>query len=35
VDETFYLVTSSFLFFPGLPIYTSTDLKQWTQIGSL
>jgi beta-xylosidase len=33
VDGTFFLVTSSFHLFPGIPIYTSTDLKQWTHIG--
>jgi beta-xylosidase len=34
VDGIFYLVTSSFHFFPGLPIYASRDLKTWTQIGN-
>ncbi|MCL2841031.1 MAG: glycoside hydrolase family 43 protein [Defluviitaleaceae bacterium] len=29
----FYLVTSSFEFFPGVPIFHSTDLVNWTQIG--
>lgn len=33
VDGIFYLVTSSFHMFPGLPIYASRDLKQWTHIG--
>ena len=32
VDSTYYLVNSSFHLFPGLPIYTSTDLVHWTQI---
>jgi beta-xylosidase len=35
VDGTFYLVCSSFLFFPGIPVYTSKDLQNWTQIGKL
>ncbi|EEU37970.1 uncharacterized protein NECHADRAFT_84319 [Fusarium vanettenii 77-13-4] len=33
VDGVFYLATSSFHFFPGLPIYASRDLKEWTHIG--
>lgn len=32
VDEDFYLVTSSFEFFPGLPIYHSKNLVNWTLI---
>ena len=35
VNGTFFLVTSSFHVFPGLPIYASTDLKKWTQVGEL
>jgi alpha-N-arabinofuranosidase len=31
--DTFYLVNSSFAFFPGIPIFTSKDLVRWTQIG--
>ena len=31
--EDYYLVTSSFEFFPGVPIYHSRDLVNWTQIG--
>lgn len=34
VDGVFYLVTSTFLYFPGIPVYTSRDLKTWTQIGA-
>lgn len=34
VDGIFYLVTSTFHIFPGLPIYASTDLKTWRLIGS-
>lgn len=31
---TYYLVTSSFHIFPGLPIYASKNLQSWTQIGA-
>lgn len=34
VDGTFFLATSSFHVFPGLPIYASKDLKSWTHIGN-
>ncbi len=33
VDEDFYLVTSTFEYFPGLPIFHSRDLVRWHQIG--
>lgn len=33
VGDNFYLVTSSFEYFPGLPIYQSKDLINWKQIG--
>jgi alpha-N-arabinofuranosidase len=33
VGEDFYLVTSSFEFFPGLPIFHSRDLVHWRQLG--
>ena len=33
VGADFYLVTSSFEYFPGVPIYHSRDLTSWTQIG--
>lgn len=33
VGEDFYLVTSSFSFFPGIPIFHSKNLFDWTQIG--
>lgn len=33
VDNKFYLVNSSFSYFPGLPIFESTDLVNWKQIG--
>ena len=29
-----YLVTSSFTYFPGVPIFHSTNLVDWTQIGN-
>ncbi|TDZ37372.1 Non-reducing end alpha-L-arabinofuranosidase BoGH43A [Colletotrichum spinosum] len=34
VDGVFYLVTSSFHVFPGLPIYASRDLQNWDHIGN-
>lgn len=33
VGEDYYLVTSSFEYFPGIPIYHSKDLVNWEQIG--
>lgn len=33
VGEDYYMVTSSFGFFPGLPIYHSKDLVNWERIG--
>lgn len=33
VGEDFFLVTSSFEYFPGLPIYHSKDLTSWNLIG--
>ncbi|KAF3019616.1 hypothetical protein E8E15_007835 [Penicillium rubens] len=33
VDRDFFLVTSSFEYFPGVPIYHSQDLIQWKLIG--
>ena len=33
VGADFYLVTSSFEYFPGVPIFHSRDLVNWTQIG--
>jgi xylan 1,4-beta-xylosidase len=29
----YYLVNSSFAYYPGIPIYHSTDLVNWTSIG--
>ena len=34
VGEDYYLVNSSFTWFPGLPIYHSKDLVNWEQIGN-
>lgn len=33
VGEDFYLVSSSFEYFPGVPIFHSKDLVNWKQIG--
>jgi alpha-N-arabinofuranosidase len=33
VGDDYYLVTSSFAYFPGVPIFHSRDLVHWTQIG--
>lgn len=33
VGKDFYLVNSSFEYFPGIPLYHSTDLVHWEQIG--
>lgn len=33
VGEDYYLVTSTFEYFPGLPIFHSRDLVHWRQIG--
>ncbi|TDP02260.1 glycoside hydrolase family 43 protein [Flavobacterium sp. 245] len=34
-DGKFYLVNSSFCYFPSLPIFESTDLVNWKQIGNI
>jgi xylan 1,4-beta-xylosidase len=34
VGEDFYLVNSSFTYFPGLPLHHSRDLVNWTLIGN-
>ncbi|KAK2687878.1 hypothetical protein QWA68_013773 [Fusarium oxysporum] len=34
VDGTYFLVNSSFHMFPGLPVYASRDLKEWSHIGN-
>lgn len=33
VQEDYYLVTSSFFLFPGLPVFHSRDLVHWQEIG--
>ncbi len=35
VNDDFYLVNSSFAYFPGLPIMHSKDLAHWEQIGNV
>lgn len=35
VGEDFYLVTSTFAYFPGVPIFHSKDLVNWEQIGNV
>lgn len=34
-DGVYYLVNSSFSYFPGLPIFKSKDFIRWTQIGNI
>ena len=34
VGNDYYLVTSTFSYFPGIPIFHSTDLIVWNQIGN-
>jgi xylan 1,4-beta-xylosidase len=33
VGEVFYMVNSTFEFFPGLPVHRSTDLARWELVG--
>ena len=33
VGDMFYLVCSSFNYFPGVPLFESRDLVNWDQIG--
>ena len=35
VGEDYYLVNSSFHYFPGVPIFHSRDLQNWEQIGNV
>ncbi len=35
VDGVFYLVNSTFSYFPGVPVYKSTDCVNWEQIGNV
>jgi len=34
-DGAYYLVTSTFEYLPGIPVYRSTDLATWTHIGNV
>ncbi len=34
-DGAYYLVTSTFEYLPGIPVYRSTDLVTWTHIGNV
>lgn len=34
VGSLYYMVTSSFYYFPGLPVFRSRDLVHWEQIGN-
>jgi alpha-N-arabinofuranosidase len=35
VGDTFYLVNSTFTYFPGIPVFRSDDLVHWQQIGNV
>ncbi len=35
VGEDYYLVNSSFEFFPGVPLWHSRDLLHWEQLGDV
>ncbi|MBH1941130.1 glycoside hydrolase family 43 protein [Mobilitalea sibirica] len=35
VEDDYYLVTSTFAYFPGVPIFHSKDLIHWKQIGNI
>lgn len=35
VGKDFYLVNSSFAYFPGVPVFHSRDLAHWEQIGNI
>lgn len=35
VGGDYYLVTSTFEYLPGIPVYHSTDLQSWVQIGNV
>lgn len=35
VGSDYYLINSTFSYFPGLPVFHSTDLKNWKQIGNV
>ncbi|GAB3653802.1 glycoside hydrolase family 43 protein [Hymenobacter agri] len=35
VDKDYYLVNSTFSYFPGIPVMHSRDLKNWEQVGNV
>jgi xylan 1,4-beta-xylosidase len=35
VGDEYFLIASSFTYFPGVPIFRSTNLVDWTQIGNV
>jgi hypothetical protein len=35
VGQDYYLINSTFSYFPGIPIFHSRDLVNWTQIGNV
>jgi len=35
VGDDYYLINSTFSYFPGIPIFHSKDLKNWKQIGNV
>lgn len=35
LGNDYYLVNSSFQYFPGVPIFKSSDMRHWTQIGNV
>ncbi len=35
LGESYYVVCSSFEYFPGVPLYRSEDLRSWTQLGNV
>ncbi len=35
VDDDFYVVNSSFEYFPSIPVWHSRDLVHWRQIGNV
>ena len=35
VNGVYYLITSTFEYLPGIPVYRSTDLVEWTHVGNV
>ena len=35
VEDRYYLVNSTFAFYPGIPLFVSKDLQNWEQIGNV